>query len=90
MFKGWKKLGGYVGKAYRHENVAENIGKGFAALGKPGFKTRPADFNYARRGKRRAAAMGGLLGVNAMMAPRRPKSSGGSGYIPPRSSGGYA
>ena len=44
-----------------------------------------------RKGVRVGAGIGlGLLGANAMLAPKKPRSSGGSGYMPPRSSGGYA
>lgn len=48
-----------------------------------------ANANF-RRGRRRAIGIGAVLGANAMLAPRAPKSSGGSGYTTPRSSGGYA
>jgi hypothetical protein len=85
------KLPGSIGRA----EVRSGLNRGFSALGTPSFRGiaggGAVDPKVAlRRGRRRAAIGGGVLGLNAMVGPRGGQSSGSRGYVNPHSTGGFA
>lgn len=76
--------------AKKHSSLA------FQALGTPSIRGIRGGRNISARrqvrsGQRRAAVIGTALGVNAMIGPKGSRgSSGSTGQVRPRSTGGYA
>ncbi len=76
--------------------VASRSNKMFQYMGTPSIRGLRGGRNISaaqqvRSGKRRAAVIGSALGVNAMIGPKGSRgSSGSTGQVRPRSTGGYA
>jgi hypothetical protein len=86
----------YSRGAARNPSVTKQANRAFQYMGTPSLRGAFGGRNISaakqvRSGQRRAAVIGTALGVNAMIGPKGSRgSSGSTGQVRPRSTGGYA